>query len=151
MFISGLGEWVKLRRAISRVTEGSEAEFVLSLQLADASEPRGPDREETSFTKEVEAKAKELEKAYGAHVRLHLHPHEASLTIQMSLPEDFEETVKSISTSLTQCEECAAVTLQGEIHTDKKLSILFYGDLYKLVAIYPHETGKYLEVLELNL
>lgn len=150
--------WDKLRRELTRITEGEETVLVTVFRFSSPSSDiekeheEGEEREvylETPFVKDVKKIVKNIKEKFKAETHMHLHSNHGSVTfLLVSTGELLVDNLRGMVVEASRCEECILSYIEGEVRIGEDIATLFYGSSANLTFILPAADGKKLQIIE---
>ncbi len=154
----GFEEWRKLSKEIERIAQSEELELIISMTFgfsgAEDNEEGGGETEEeeveeahehhhhiVALPKEVFEELNDfmdmLKTKYNAKIDHHVHggDHAGIVVSIMTNGKDAINVFKSIIDDAKSCENCILASVDGEFHLGNDVSVIFFGDSYKLTFI----------------
>ncbi len=164
----GFEEWRKLGKEIERIAQSEELELIISMTFGfsgvEGSENEEEEVEEhehhhhyhiTELPKEVFEELNDfmesLKTKYNAKVDHHIHGDHAGVVASVMVNgKDAINVFRNIIDDAKNCENCVLAGVDGEFHLGNDVSVIFFGDSYKLTFILPAPDGRRLIISEVN-
>ncbi|GAB6943459.1 hypothetical protein [Vulcanisaeta sp. JCM 14467] len=168
----GFEEWRKLGKEIERIAQNEELELIISMTFGFSGvegNEEGEEMEEeeveeehehhhhhiTELSKEVIEELNDfmetLKTKYNAKIDHHVHGDHAGVVASiMTNGKDAINIFRNIIDDAKNCESCILAGVDGEFHLGNDVSVIFFGDSYKLTFILPAQDGRRLIISEVN-
>ncbi|MGC9152987.1 MAG: hypothetical protein ACP5GY_04550 [Vulcanisaeta sp.] len=164
----GFEEWRKLGKEIERIAQSEELELIISMTFGFSGVEGNENEEEeveehehhhhyhiTELPKEVFEELNDfmesLKTKYNAKVDHHIHGDHAGVVASVMVNgKDAINVFRNIIDDAKNCESCVLAGVDGEFHLGNDVSIIFFGDSYKLTFILPAQDGRRLIISEVN-
>ncbi len=165
----GFEEWRKLGKEIERIAQSDELELIISMTFGftGIEGNEGEEEEEveeehehhhhhiTELPREVIEELNDfmdiLKTKYNAKIDHHVHGDHAGVVASvMTNGKDAINVFRNIIDDAKNCENCVLAGIDGEFHLGNDVSIIFFGDSYKLTFILPAQDGRRLIISEVN-
>ncbi|MGC9225825.1 hypothetical protein [Caldivirga sp.] len=158
----GLEEWKKLENELKRIGDSEKLELVLNMVMVPVTEENNENEEEESeehhhmappeFTEDLSKLVDSIKSEYNANADYHSHGDHGELMVALiteggSIPG----VVRGIIEEARNCESCMIHSIDGEVHLGDDVSVIMFGDSYKLTVILPGQDGRRLVIMELNV
>ncbi len=161
----GLEEWRKLSNELKRIGSGTKLELVMSIVLVPAQSEEGEEDEDLEeehihapnpeFISGVSELASTLKDKYNnedVEVDYHSHGDHGELFISAKVDGgNIPTMIRDVINEARGCESCSIHSVDAEVHLDKDVSAIIFGDSYKLTAILPSQDGRRLVIMELTV
>ncbi len=159
----GLEEWRRLSKEIERISQNEDLELLINMTFGFST---GEENEEDEghhhhhHITEVPKEALEeitqlintLESKYGAKIDHHIHgDHVGVLASIITKGSQAINIFRDVVSNAKNCDYCFLASLDGEFHLGNDVSVIFFGDGYKITFILPHQDGRRLVIMELNV
>ncbi|GGI74507.1 hypothetical protein GCM10007112_09060 [Vulcanisaeta souniana JCM 11219] len=164
----GFEEWRKLGKEIERIAQNEELELIISMTFGFSNVENNEEGEEeeneeehehhhhiTELPKEVIEELSEfmesLRTKYNAKIDHHVHGDHAGIVASVEINgKDAINVFRNILDDTKGCENCVLAGIDGEFHLGNDVSVIFFGDSYKLTFILPAQDGRRLIISEVN-
>ncbi|ADY01775.1 MAG: hypothetical protein ACP5L5_09080 [Vulcanisaeta sp.] len=167
----GFEEWRKLGKEIERIAQNEELELIISMTFgfSGVEGNEGENEEEegveeghehhhhhiTELPKEVIEELgyfmDTLRTKYNAKMDHHVHGDHAGVVASIMINgKDAISIFRNIIDDARNCENCILAGIDGELHLGNDVSVIFFGDSYKLTFILPAQDGRRLIISEVN-
>lgn len=154
----GFEEWRKLSKEIERIAQNEELELIISMTFGFGDTEEEEEHEHHHITEIPKETFEELggfidmlKTKYNATVDHHVHEDHAGIVASVKIPgKDAINIFRSIIDDAKNCENCVLAGIDGEIHLGEDVSVIFFGDSYKLTFILPAQDGRRLIINEVN-
>ncbi|MGC9179750.1 MAG: hypothetical protein ACP5GZ_06005 [Vulcanisaeta sp.] len=166
----GFEEWRKLGKEIERIAQNEELELIISMTFGfsgvegneeENEEEEGVEEHEhhhhhiTELPKEVIEELgyfmDTLRTKYNAKIDHHVHGDHAGVVASIMINgKDAINIFRNIIDDAKNCENCILAGIDGELHLGNDVSVIFFGDSYKLTFILPAQDGRRLIISEVN-
>jgi|GEM_PF-1047644 hypothetical protein len=141
MFKVASSGWEKLDKEILRMKEGSQVSALLSVEVV-------PAQENIDLQKELKNASTSM--ADLCEFEIDIHEDHGALNCQKLLEDGFSDMLKDAINRINSLGTLFVAGFQAEIYRDQDLIMIMFGDSYNATVIYPHESGKKLEVMQLE-
>ncbi len=92
-----------------------------------------------------------LKTKYNAKIDHHVHGDHAGVVASiMTSGKDAINVFRNLIDDAKGCENCILAGVDGEFHLGNDVSVIFFGDSYKLTFILPAQDGRRLIISEVN-
>ncbi len=164
----GFEEWRRLGKEIERIAQNDELELIISMTFGFSGVEDNEESEEgeieekhehhhqlTELPKEVIEELGEfmdsLKTKYNAKIDHHVHGDHAGIVISVVINgKDAINVFRNMLDDAKGCENCILAGIDGEFHLGNDVSVIFFGDSYKLTFILPAQDGRRLIINEVN-
>jgi len=163
----GFEEWRRLSKEIERIAQNEQLELIISMTFGFSGIENNESEEEeegghahhhyhiAELPKEVIEELGEfmdaLKAKYNAKVDHHVHGDHAGVVASITVTgKDAINVFRNIIDDAKNCESCILAGVDGEMHLGDDVSVIFFGDSYKLTFILPAQDGRRLIINEVN-
>ncbi|MGC8599746.1 MAG: hypothetical protein ACP5LX_01630 [Nitrososphaeria archaeon] len=141
MFKVASSGWEKLDKEILRMKEENQVSALLSVEVVPAQE---------NIDLQKELKNASTSTADLCEFETDIHEDHGALNCQKLLEDGFSDVLKDVINRVNSLGTLFVAGFQAEIYRDQDLIMIMFGDSYNATVIYPHESGKKLEVMQLE-
>ncbi|MCG2887598.1 MAG: hypothetical protein L7G98_06540 [Vulcanisaeta sp.] len=164
----GFEEWRRLSKEIERIAQNDQLELIINMTFGfsgiEGNESNEEEEEEeehvhhhhiTELPREVFEELNEfidmLKTKYNAQIDHHIHGDHAGIVASILVTgKDAINVFRSIIEDAKGCENCVLAGIDGEMHLGNDVSVIFFGDSYKLTFILPAPDGRRLIISEVH-
>ncbi len=133
--------WEKLDKEIFRMKENRNASVLLSVEVV-------PMQDNLDIQKELKNASENASDL--CEFEVDVHEDHGALNCQKQLEDGFSDMLRDVINRINSVGTLFVASFQAEIYRDQDLIVIIFGDSYNATVIYPHESGKKLEVLQLE-
>jgi len=141
MFKIAVTGWEKLDKEILRMKGSNQVSVLLSLEVV-------PAQENIDLQKELKNASSSIVDV--CEFEIDIHEDHGALNCQKLLEDGFSDMLKDVINRINSLGTLFVAGFQAEIYREQDLIVIMFGDSYNATAIYPHESGKKLEVMQLE-
>ncbi len=141
MFKVASSGWEKLDKEISRMKENGNTSVLLSVEVV-------PTQDNLDLQKELKNASESASDL--CEFEADVHEDHGALNCQKLLENGFSDLLRDVINRINSLGTLFVAGFQAEVYRDQDLIVIIFGDSYNATVIYPHESGKKLEVLQLE-
>ncbi len=141
MFKVASSGWEKLDKEILRMKENSNTSALLSVEVV-------PTQDNLDIQRELKNASENTSDL--CEFQIDVHEDHGALNCQKLLEDGFSDMLRDIINRINSVGTLFVAGFQAEIYREQDLIVIIFGDSYNANVIYPHESGKKLEVLQLE-